>query len=272
MTLDAIQPHNQKAAATWGSGGALYDQISRTISDSIEHCIAHLSISPGQHVLDLACGTGWASRAVATGVPGARVVGADIGHDLVEAAQAFASRAGLPIEYQVADAEQLPFDDGSFDAVISTCGVMFASRPEAVAGELGGVCKRGARLGLTTWLPDSTIAQMFKVMKPYMPPAASAAPPSPFEWGRQERVGELLGSAFHLQFEEGVSYLRMPSGEAVWELFSTGYGPTKTLSASLDAERREALRRDFVDFHERFRTELGVAMPREYLVTIGTRR
>jgi SAM-dependent methyltransferase len=272
MTTEAIQPHNQKAAATWGAGGTLYDQISRTISDSIEHCIARLQPRPGERVLDLACGTGWASRAIAGVAPGARVVGVDLGADLIEAARSFATRAGLPIEYQIGDAEQLPFENGGFDVIVSTCGVMFVSRPEVAARELARVCKRGGRIGLTTWKPDSTIAEMFKVMKPYMLPPPAPAPPSPFAWGSPDRVTELLGGAFDLQFEEGVSVLRLPSGEAVWKLFSTGYGPTKSLAASLDAERREGLRRDFIAFHERFGTPLGIAMPREYLVTLGVRR
>jgi hypothetical protein len=113
---------------------------------------------------------------------------------------------------------------------------------------------------------------MFQVMRPYMPPPPSPAPPSPFEWGRRERVRELLGSAFDLEFETGTTVLREPDGEAVWRLFSTGYGPTKTIAGKLEPERREQLHRDFAGFHDRFRGELGVAMPREYLLTVGVRR
>jgi hypothetical protein len=86
-----------------------------------------------------------------------------------------------------------------------------------------------------------------------------------------KRIRELLGSAFQLKFEKGVSYYREPSAEAAWETFSKGYGPTRSLAASLDADRREALRKDFVAFHEGFATELGICVPREYWLTIGVR-
>ena len=124
-----IQPHNARPAAVWSSGGDAYEQISRGISDSIEHCVLRLSPQPGERILDLSTGTGWTSRLVAR--RGATVVGVDIADGLLEVARARAE--GLPITYQVGDAEALPFEDGAFDAVVSTYGVMFASRPEPVA-------------------------------------------------------------------------------------------------------------------------------------------
>ncbi|EWY42472.1 type 11 methyltransferase [Skermanella stibiiresistens SB22] len=170
------------------------------------------------------------------------------------------------------NAERLPFADGEFDAVISTCGIMFARRPEAAAAELARVCRQGGRIALTTWLSDSNLFKMFLVMKPYMPPPPTPAPSSPFEWGRTERIQELLGQAFDLKFEKGTSYYRELSGEAAWETFSTGYGPTKSLVASLDDARQAELKRDFIAFHEGFRTDLGICVPREYWVTLGVRR
>jgi SAM-dependent methyltransferase len=269
--MDAsIQSHNQKPATVWSSGGSAYDAISRGISDSIEHCVLRLGPKQGERILDLATGTGWTSRAVAR--RGAKVVGVDIASDLVAAAKARAADEGLDIGYRIGDAEKLPFADGDFDAVISTCGVMFASRQEAAASELSRVCRKGGRIALTTWLSDSNLFKMFQVMKPYMPPPPSPAPPSPFEWGRTERIKELLGRDFDLKFEKGVSYYREPSGEAAWTTFSTGYGPTKSLAASLDEARRAELRRDFIAFHDGFPTDLGICVPREYWVTIGVRK
>jgi hypothetical protein len=112
---------------------------------------------------------------------------------------------------------------------------------------------------------------MFQVMKAYMPPPSTPAPGSPFEWGGPARVRELLGSGFRLRFEKAVSYYREPSAEAAWETFSKGYGPTRALAASLEPDRREALRKDFIGFHEGFPTELGPCVPREYLLTVGVR-
>ena len=265
-----IQPHNERPAAVWSAGGKDYDTVSRGIADSIEHCVLRLNPQPGERILDLSTGTGWTSRLVAR--RGARVIGSDIAVQLLESARERAAAERLSIEYEIGDNESLPFADGQFDAVVSTFGVMFTSRPEAAASELARVCRPGGRIALTTWGSDSNIVRMFEVMRRYMPPPASPAPPSPFEWGRTERIRELLGSAFDLRFEKGVSIYREPSAEAAWETFSTGYGPTRMLANSLDAERREALRNDFIAFHAGFPTELGICVPRDYWVTIGVRR
>ena len=257
-----IQPHNERVASVWNSGGSGYDNISRGIADSIAHCVLRLDPQPGERILDLATGTGWTSRAVARA--GAKVTGVDISAELLAAAAERTRAENLDIRYDQGDAESLPYADGEFDAVISTCGVMFASRPEAAARELGRVCRKGGRIAITTWLADSNLFKMFMVMKPYMAPPPSPPPPSPFEWGKTERVLELLGDAFDLKFEKGTSYYREPSGDAAWNTFSTSYGPTRALAASLDDAKRAELKRDFVAFHEGFRNDLGVCVPREY--------
>src|SRR5215203_3467392 len=136
-----IQPHNTKPASVWNSGRGRYNEISRGIADSIEHCVLRLDPQPGEKILDLATGTGWTSRLAAK--RGAQVIGADISADLLAFAAKQAKAEGLNITYQLGDAESLPFADGEFDAVISTCGVMFASRPEAAAAELARVCRKG---------------------------------------------------------------------------------------------------------------------------------
>jgi SAM-dependent methyltransferase len=268
-TTSEIERHNERPAAVWSAGGEDYDQISRGIADSIEHCVLRLNPQPGERILDLSTGTGWTSRLVAR--RGATVVGVDIASGLLDVARAKAKAEGLSIEYRLGDAERLPFEDGGFDAVVSTYGVMFATQQEAAASELARVCRPGGRIALTTWLSDSNVFEMFRIMKAYMPVPPSPAPRSPFEWGRVERLRELLGGAFHLRVEKGVSYYREPSGEAAWETFSKGYGPTRVLATGLDSERREALRTAFIAFHDRFSTELGITVPREYYVTIGVR-
>ncbi|MFL6623976.1 MAG: class I SAM-dependent methyltransferase [Sulfurifustaceae bacterium] len=270
MNAQMIQLHNAKAAATWDSGGSAYDRISHSISDAIEHAVMRLAPKRGEQVLDVATGTGWAARRCAA--RGATVTGIDLGADLIEAARQYAADARLAIDFRVGDAEALPFDDRSFDAVISTFGVMFVSDPAAAAAELARVCKKGGRLALATWPAEGTVGGLFKVMKPYMAAPVNPPPPSPFAWGGREHVQQLLGAAFDLKFETGTTVLREPCGPSVWQLFVEAYGPTKALASSLDRDRRENLRRDFTAYHEGFKSELGVAMPREYLVVVGTRK
>jgi ubiquinone/menaquinone biosynthesis C-methylase UbiE len=265
-----IQTHNEKPAAIWSSGGDAYDEISRGIADALEHCVLRLDPRPGERILDLSTGTGWTSRLVAR--RGATVVGADIASELLAAARAKADAERLTIDYWLGDAEGLPFEAGEFDAVVSTFGVMFASRQEAAAKELGRVCRNGGRIALVNWTPDGNVFEMFKIMKRYMPRPANPASPSPFEWGREDWVRELLGSDFDLRFEKATSFYREPSAEAAWDTFSKGYGPTRMLAGNLDDDRRKALRDEFVAFHAGFATDLGTCVPREYLLTVGLRK
>ena len=266
----SIQPHNERPAAVWSSGGEAYDVISRQIGAALEHCVARLDPKHGETILDLATGTGWTSRLVAR--RGANVVGVDIASDLLAAATEHAKKEGLAIEYRIGDAETLPFPDQAFDGVISTFGVMFASRPEAAAAELARVCRRGGRIALATWLPDGGVFKMFQVMRPFMPPPPNPAPPSPFEWGNTDRVRALLTGDFDLRFEQGVATYFERDGAAAWDAFVTGYGPTKALANSLDDSRRAELKKAFIAFHDGYRTELGITIPREYLITLGKRK
>jgi SAM-dependent methyltransferase len=267
----AIQPHNAKPAATWSAPGELYDDISRGISGAINHGVDRLQTRPGDRVLDLACGTGWASREVARRAPGAKITGCDIAHGLLDAARAIAKRERLDIGYELGDAEQLPYADGAFDALISTFGVMFASNPGAAAAELARVVRKGGRLALVVWQPECTLFQMFQVMKPYLPVPPKPMP-SPFAWGNRDRVRELLAKSFDLRFEEGLSPFLAPSAEDAWELWTANYGPSKMLATTLPADRREQFKADMIAFHRRFATELGVLMPRDYLVAVGVKK
>lgn len=261
----AIQPHNERAASVWSSGGRDYEEIIRGVYDGIDTTIAALAPRPGERILDVATGTGIAARACAR--RGARVTGIDIAAGLLDAARTLSG--DLPIDYRLGDAEALPFPDAGFDAVVSTFGVMFVGRPEAAAAELARVCRPGGRLALATWTPDGAIADMFAVMRPYM---AAPPPVSPFAWGRRERLDELLGDAFELTVTTETSHYVETGGEAAWNTFVTGYGPTRMLAASLDEERRAALKRDFVAFHERYRKGDGIHVPRTFVLTLGTRR
>jgi ubiquinone/menaquinone biosynthesis C-methylase UbiE len=262
-----IETHNERPAAVWSSGGQDYEEISRQIASALDHCVRRLDPKPGERVLDLATGTGWTARLLAH--RGAKVTGVDIAADLIEAARSIASTCGPAVDYEIGDAERLRFADASFDAVVSTFGVMFASKPEAAAQEIARVCRKGGRIALVTWKPDGAVARMFQVMSAYMPKLPS---PSPFAWGSRQRVTELLGASFDLAFEDGETVYYDRDGEAAWTAFVTGYGPTKILAAGLDERRRSDLERDFAAFHDQFAAPLGIAVPRQYLVTVGTRR
>ena len=261
----AYEELKQRQSVMWGKGP--YQRVTETLTDIHELVIERLAPEPGDRWLDLACGTGAiAERAAAAG---ADVTGLDLAPVLIETAEERAAELGLDINYVVGDTEQMTFADGSFDKVSSTCGIMFAPDHEAAAGELARVTAPGGRIALVNWTPTGGLAKMFKVMAPYLP---APPPSSPFDWGDESRVRELLGESFELEIEEHVSTLRIPSGEAYWELFSTSYGPTKVLADSL-GDRREELHRDWVDFFEtNYRADVEIVHTREYLLVGGTRR
>jgi SAM-dependent methyltransferase len=267
---NGIRNHNLKAAAMWSAGGRAYDDISRGIADGIEHCVLRLAPTPGEHVLDVATGTGWTARRVAA--HGSRVTGVDIADGLLEAARALAVEARLEIDYRLGDAEALPFADEAFDAVISTFGVMFTPMQEASVAQLTRVCRRGGRMAIAAWLPNSNAVELRKVLQPFMPPPPSSPPPSPFNWGDTEWLHMTLGNAFDLGFEEGIAIQRLPDAESAWEVYERGFGPVRALAHSLEETRRAELRRVFIDWANTFRSGLGIAIPFQYLVTLGTRR
>lgn len=257
----------QRHSVVWGTGP--YERISATIADLQDELVDRLEPRAGVRWLDVATGTGEVAKRAARA--GAEVVGLDLAPALIETARREAEDEGLDITYDVGDAEALPYEDASFDVVSSSCGVMFAPDHAAVAAELARVTRPGGRIGLSCWTPDGAMGDVFRVMRPYQPPPPEGVG-SPFDWGREDYVTDLLDETFDLKFVSLDSLLFAPSAEDVWELFSTSYGPTKTLADSLDEDRREALRRDFVELHARYEDGEGVRMPRTYLLTLGTRR
>jgi SAM-dependent methyltransferase len=261
----AFEELKQRQSVMWGNGP--YQRVTETLTDIHERVVERLDPRPGVRWLDMACGTGAvAERAAAAG---ASVTGIDLAPALIETACERAAERGLEIDHRVGDCERLEFADAGFDAVSSTCGIMFAPDHDASARELARVTRPGATVVLANWTPTGGLARMFGVMAPFMP----APPPSnPFDWGDATRVRELLGDWFDLDLEEHVSTLRVPSGEAYWELFSTSYGPTKTLADSL-GERRVELHRAWVEFFEsNYRVNGQIAHTREYLLIVAARR
>jgi SAM-dependent methyltransferase len=268
--VSVIQSHNLKAAAMWSSGSRAYDDISRGIADGIEHCVLRLAPKPGERVLDVATGTGWASRRVAA--RGACVTGIDIADGLLEAARTLATEAHLEIDYRLCDAERLPFADEAFDAVISTFGVMFTPIQEAAVDQLVRVCRRGGRMAIAAWRPNSNAVALRQVLQPFMPAPSASPPPSPFNWGDTDWLHTTLGNDCDLGFEEGIAIQRLPDAESAWELYERGFGPVRALAQSLEETRRAELRRVFIDWANTFQSGLGITIPFQYHVTLGRRR
>jgi len=256
-----------KQSVMWGNGP--YQRISDHLAIAHDHLMRAVEPRQGERWLDLATGTGEIAIRAARG--GAETTGLDLAPDLIETARERAAEQGVEVTWEVGDAEDLPYEDGSFDTVTSTFGVMFAPDHAAVAGELARVCKPGGRLGLVTWHPTKGVAEFFKVMAAYQPKPPEGVG-SPFKWGDHDHLRELLGDAFDLRFEEGDCPQPGESAEDTWVLFSTSYGPTKTLADSLDDERREALHQDWLSYFEQFKTGDGVSQPRPYVLVLGKRR
>ncbi|GAA2894952.1 class I SAM-dependent methyltransferase [Streptosporangium fragile] len=262
-----FEEFKKRQSVVWGTGP--YERLPQHYQPLLDHLVRALDVRPGERVLDVATGTGALAARLARS--GAEVTGVDLAPGLIETAKRLAADEGLDIRYEVGDAENLPYEDASFDVVASSIGSMFAPDHDAVARELARVCRPGGRLVLGHWSHERGVVDMFKVMAPFMSPPPPGAG-SPFRWGDREYAGQRLGGAFELRYEEGDAPQTGESGEEVWELFATVYGPTRTLAESLEPGRREELRRAFVEFYEGYRTKDGVHQSRPYLVVIGVRR
>jgi SAM-dependent methyltransferase len=264
----AILAHHETPAIMWGLGGKHYDNVSFAISDALAHAAQRLNAHAGERILDVATGTGWSARNVAR--TGAAVTGVDISQELLAAARELSAHVRPAIDFRQADAECLPFDDGAFDGVISTFGVMFAVNQARAAAELARVCRSGGRLALATWASAGAAAEFFDIISQYRdaPPQRS----SPLAWGNPAHVEELLGQAFDLKFEQGISDAYHGSTEDIWDWYTRGFGPLRQLAESLPADRRQHLKRDVDAYHRHYAVPAGLHVRREYLLTIGRRR
>lgn len=230
-------------------------------------------IGAGHRVLDVAAGTG--NAALPAAAAGASVTATDLTPELIDTGRALAERHGLPVEWQVADAEGLPFADGTFDAVLSCVGVMFAPHHRAAADELLRVCRRGGTIALASWTPQGFIGQMFATMKPYVAPPPPGVLPPPL-WGDEAYVRELFGDRvdeLELRREElVVSVFGGP--EAFRDYFKTHYGPTITAYRGIadDPERVAALDDELTQLARRADTGAGgFEMRWEYLLVTARR-
>lgn len=255
--------------ATWSSGD--YAIVGTTLQIVGEDLCEALDLRSGARVLDVAAGNGNVSLAAAR--RWCEVTSTDYVPDLLERGRARAVADGLAVVFREADAEALPFADRSFDAVVSTFGVMFTPDQDKAAGELLRVCKSGGKIGLANWTPEGFIGQVFKTIGRYLPPPAGLK--SPALWGTRDRIVELFGGeASAIAAEPRTFTFRYRSPAHFIEVFSTYYGPVLKALAQLDEERRAALLADLATLIARFdRARDGtMVVPAEYLEVVVTRR
>ena len=258
-----------KQQTVWSSGD--YAVIGTTLQIVGEQLCEAADLRSGQKVLDVAAGNGNASLAAAR--RWCDVVASDYVPALLERAHERATADRLAMTFREADAEALPFDDESFDAVLSTFGVMFTPNQERAAAELVRVCKPGGKIGLANWTPDGFIGQVFKTIGRHNPPAAGLR--SPALWGTRVRLAELFGPhAAAIEAAERQFVFRYRSPEHWLEIFRTYYGPMLKTFAAVDAASGAALQRDLLGLIGRCnRAEDGtMVVPSEYLEVVITRR
>ena len=234
--LAALKTRQQ---AAWSSGN--YAIVGSTLQIVGEELCEALDLKAGSKVLDVAAGNGMASLAAAR--RWCDVTSTDYVPALLERGQARAAAEGMQIEFREADAENLPFDDNSFDTVLSTFGVMFTPNQDRAAAELLRVCKPKGQIGLANWTPEGFIGQVFKTLGKYLPPPAGAK--SPALWGTRARLTEMFDAeARSIKAESRIFKFRYRSPEHFLDVFKTYYGPVLKAFAALEPAKQEELHND----------------------------
>jgi ubiquinone/menaquinone biosynthesis C-methylase UbiE len=255
--------------ATWASGD--YAMIGIRLQIVGEALAEAADVRAGERVLDVAAGNGNATLAAARRF--ARVTSTDYVAALLDKSAARANADGLAVTYQVADAEQLPFDDASFDVALSTFGVMFTPQHQRAADEMLRVVRSGGRIGLANWTPEGFIGQLFRVVGAHVPPPAGVK--SPALWGTEPHIVELFGAHAADIRSERKNYVFRYLSAAHWlQVFREYYGPTVRAFAALDAKGQDALAADVTALLERLNVggRSSLVIPSEYLEVVITKR
>jgi ubiquinone/menaquinone biosynthesis C-methylase UbiE len=266
IDLTAVKTRQQ---AAWSTGN--YAVVGTTLQIVGENLCEALDLRSGARVLDVAAGNGNATLAAAR--RWCAVTSTDYVSSLLESGRARSIAEGHNVQFQEADAENLPFANASFDAVMSTFGVMFTPNQEQAASELVRVCKTGGRIGLANWTPDSFIGQLFKTIGKYIPPAPGVK--SPALWGTQQRLEELFGKTAQAIRATSREFVFRYHSPAHWiEIFRTYYGPLNKTFAALNAEKQAAFTEDLLALMET-RNRSGdrtLVLPSEYLEVVIERK
>ncbi len=258
----------QRQQATWASGD--YALIGTTLQIVGETLAEAVDLRAGEKLLDVAAGNGNASLAAARRF--ARVTSTDYVPALLDKGRARAAAEHLPIRFEPADVEALPYADGAFDVVLSTFGVMFAPDQARAAAEMLRVLRPGGRIGLANWTPDGFIGRLFRVLGSFVPPPAGLK--SPALWGSEPHIVELFGAhAAQIRCERRHFMFRYESPAHWLQVFRTWYGPTHKAYASLDAAGARKLDAAITELlHELNRGgEHSLVVPSEYLEVVVTR-
>jgi ubiquinone/menaquinone biosynthesis C-methylase UbiE len=268
MTVD-FAAVTGKQRQVWGLGN--YGRVGSLLGCLGESLVRRLDVHAGEKVLDVAAGNGNASLVAARRF--ADVLATDYVPELLAEAERRAEVDGVRLRTEVADAQALPYADGSFDVVMSTIGAMFAPDQDAVAAELVRVCRPGGRIGLANWTPDSMVGDMFRTVGRHVPPPQGVLPA--VAWGSEDRVVELLGPrCTTLQFSRQECPFRFPSAEACVEYFRTWYGPTVAAFRAVGEVGRAQLERELADVfvaHD-CATDATLGMDVAYLEVFAVRR
>jgi len=259
----------QRQQATWASGDfAIIGTTLQIVGESLAEAVDVLA---GESVLDVAAGNGNATLAAARRF--ARVTSTDYVPHLLEKGSARAKAEGLDVQFQEADAEALPFQDGCFDVALSTFGAMFTPEHHKAAQELLRVVRSGGRIGMANWTPEGFIGQLFRVIGAYVPQPAGTK--SPALWGSEPRIVELFGhEAIDIRCLRKHFNFRYQSAAHWIEVFRNFYGPTHKAYAALDPVRQARLTKDLTALLESLNVAgpSSLVVPAEYLEVVITRK
>ncbi len=253
----------------WSAGD--YAVVGTTLQIVGEELCEALDLRSGQKVLDVAAGNGNVTLAAAR--RWCEVTSTDYVPALLVRGKLRADADGMQITFKEADAEALPFGDGSFDVVVSTFGVMFTPNQDRAAAELARVCRRGGKIGLANWTPEGFIGQVFKTLGKYLPPPPGAK--SPALWGTEARLQDMFGaSSSAIRAARRNFVFRYRSPEHFLDIFRSYYGPMLKAFAALDEANQQKLHRDLTALiGDLNRADDGtMVVPSEYLEVVITRR